>query len=46
MVVQGTKMMLRIGQRMLLLKAALQRAGWANHQIGAAMRGPRKIKIV
>jgi hypothetical protein len=31
---------------MLLLKAALQRAGWTNHQIGAAMRGPRKIRIV
>jgi hypothetical protein len=44
-VVQGTKMIPRMGQ-MIELKAKFQRTGLNSHQITAAIRGPKRTRVV
>jgi hypothetical protein len=44
-VVQGAKMMPRIGQ-MMELNARFQRAGQKSHQTSAAIRGPKRMRVV
>jgi hypothetical protein len=45
-VVQGTKMIPRMGQMMELLKAAFHLRGQNSHQIIAATRGPKRTRVV